>query len=212
MNRRGFQSRPVRATAYSAATIAAIVFGLFVAAAALTALGLSIAAVVVNNERASDFRHDFNQLRTSVGFSVTKNTTQNITTSVVTIVGDWVTGGGVPLYDSTNGALNLTSGIFTASISGQYMVTGIVCFDGAAGGSRIAELNTDGVGAVEAKAITTDLGTAAIIDQCISLSQIMNLPAGVSVWLEAFQDSGTNLGVNSLSTFSVERFTHKLSP
>lgn len=208
---RGYRrQRIVPGEAVSNLTVVAWIAGLFITAAALTALGLSIAAIVINNNRATRFRHDHNQLRQAVGFSAHKNATQSVPDSATTIITTWDSSAGEPLYDATNGAFNLTSGLFTAALPGQYTATGHICFVGAPLGTRTASLNTDGTGATAAVVTSIAPFTNTTTSQCLSVSQILDLSVGTSVWLEAFQDSGSPLDVNINSRFSLERVTHKV--
>jgi len=165
------------------------------------AFGISIAAIVYNSREHQKTIH-----RTrAIGFSVYKNGTQSITDNTTTIVTIWTSAAGYPAYDHTYGAFNETSGVYTAnSKDGTYMVTATICFAASATGIREARLVTSGTHSaiVYDRAVATASITGGV---CLNVNQIMDLPYGDTVWVEAFSNSGSTETVTAQSRFSLER-------
>jgi hypothetical protein len=162
--------------------------------------GLGLAAYIRDN-----LHHDrtHNHVR-AIGFSVAKNDTQAIVDNTTTIVTTWTAEDGVPLYDRTGGFFNGTSGIYTSTKNHKFIATASICWTPTANGTREVRLVTSGTSSavVFARAVGSDTLSG---DQCLAVSQIMDLPRGTMVWVEAFSDSGNEEAVTSESRFSVER-------
>lgn len=183
---------------------------ILIAAIATAALVIAIISLVQGNNRSSETQDDINQLRQAVGFSAIKNDSQTLDDSTITIINAWVDDLGEPFYDASNGALNSTSGLFRTPVAGQYVATGHICFVPVQPGIRTVRLVTDAVGSLTRTVITRQQGDPSLVSQCLTVTQVLDLSVGTSVWLEAFQNSGSPLDVTFFSAFSIERVTHKI--
>jgi hypothetical protein len=188
--------RAARGIAYTTAVAVGILF-LLVAAAALICGAIALSQIHMYK------KHVYHNIR-SIGFSVYKNSTESVTDSTTTIIGGWADDNGFPAYDRAGTLFNLTSGIYTALKTARYLASATVCFAATANGTREARIVTSGTASMTAYART--LGDATITgDQCLCVQELLYLPKGEMVWVEAYSNSGNTETITTETRFGVER-------
>ena len=103
------------------------------------------------------------------------------------------------------GAFNSTTGIYTVTTSGDFVVSGSVAFDSNATGARVLRVTKNTTTQYELLAIPTASGTCAMPFSCI-----VPCIAGETLKLEAYQNSGGNLNyapTTAQNTLSIQRLS-----
>lgn len=195
--------------------------GFFLVVLTLLALGLVALSIVYgvleqrDSERYLRTRNDITQLRqrnatvVSVGFYARKASQQPITPNIFTTVVDWTTSGGAPAYDSSNGAMNFVTGVWTTPApGGKFQVSGAACWTPSGGANlrQLIFLINGGVGILTTP-FTSTMGMGQI---CTTLSVNLDLPADTTVEMQVQRGSG-NPGQQiaaTLSTFGIERLAN----
>jgi hypothetical protein len=124
-------------------------------------------------------------------------TTQSIPTSTTTQVtggtDGWITTG---LGNFNRGNFNLTTGVFTCVTPGAYIFTGSLSYDVGVTGYRICELQLS----FNTRAESQISGTGATTGAAPSTSCVVMMAVGDTFKMNAEQNSGAALNINSLST------------
>jgi hypothetical protein len=161
-----------------------------------------------DDNRHSNSRTDIKQLRAAdaaIGFSAYLNATITVVTSTLTTVGPWSAQDGPVSYDSSDGAFDFVTGIFTTKTAGKYLADAMVCWVGTATGERVLTLATNET--VTADVIDYIAGAVSPAIQCNHVHQIMDLPEATLVWVEVLQDQGGPVDITLGSRFSMERIS-----
>ena len=137
-----------------------------------------------------------------LGFTVEKNVTQVVAQATAVIVGGWSALVGMPAYDDSMGAFNLTSGIFVAPVSAKYLAETSLVWLAGAGGTRTVAIVTNGLNLMRADH-TYFYFAAGIATNRAML--VVDLAVGDSVWIEASHGSVGIRTIAVTSRLSVER-------
>ncbi len=143
------------------------------------------------------------------GFSARKKGNQFIPSNYAMTIRNWTRHGGWPAYDDSDGAMNFRNGVFKANKTARYIVEATGCWKNPISvGRREIRLMTSGNGEMtvyDRAQAETNLGLG--IQDCLHLSQVMKIPEGGMVWIDAFTNTHTESGeaITTQSRFSIER-------
>jgi len=175
-----------------------------VASLILLALVLSALVIVYGVLEARDVRriHRLERGEDSIGFFAYKNHNQTIPPNVYTTADDWSVDQGAPFYDNSNGAMDLTSGVWTTQVAGVYQVSAATCWTASGSlNTRRMIFATDGAGTVTASLAAT-VGYGQV---CTTLSVPMRLITGMTLRVQVQRTSAGSELLDTLSSFGIER-------
>jgi len=141
-------------------------------------------------------RNDINQLRESVGFYTYKSGIQDVVANTYVTIANWSAVDNAPFYDSSNGAMDFNTGIWTTQVPGKYQVSGVVCWTSSGSlNTRQMLFLTNGTSPSAPFTATVAYGQT-----CTSMSVPMNLPKYMTVQILAYRSTAGSEVVQSLLT------------
>lgn len=158
-------------------------------------IGFGLHAVFTNKHM-----HQLRQRQEPIGFYAYKVGIQVVPTGVFTALIGWSVAGGSPAYDSSDGAMNLATGVWTTRIPAKYQVSASTCWTAGTVGSRQLAFVTNGN--VLATPLASNLG---IFVTCNSLSVTMDLAVGTTVEAQVLRSTGGVEVIIPPTGFSIER-------